>query len=111
MSDAIERTVAEGGSQAAPAAGHEITRQQERYAVPPVDIYEKEDALTVIADLPGVSANGLLVHVEQGVLTISGKVDVDSSVDLLRQSSSSSPRSTASSESRKPSTPRRSGPR
>jgi len=85
MSDAIERTVAEGGSQAAPAAGHEITRQQERYAVPPVDIYEKEDALTVIADLPGVSASGLSVHVEQGVLTISGKVDVDPSMDLLRR--------------------------
>lgn len=85
MSDAIERTVAEGGSETAPSAGQEVTRQQERYAVPPVDIYEKEDALTVIADLPGVSAAGLSVHVEQGVLTISGKVDVGPAADQLRR--------------------------
>ncbi|MCG3180191.1 MAG: Spore protein SP21 [Phycisphaerae bacterium] len=42
---------------------------------PYVDIYETESGLTLVAELPGVSADGLAVEVEKGVLTISGKAD------------------------------------
>jgi hypothetical protein len=38
---------------------------------PPVDIYEDEEGLVVLADLPGVAPEELDVRVEQRVLTIS----------------------------------------
>ncbi len=52
----------------------ELTREQERFLSPPVDIYETADGLTVVADLPGVSKENVDVRVENGVLTIAGKV-------------------------------------
>jgi HSP20 family molecular chaperone IbpA len=85
MTNDIERTVAEPEKGAVPAQERELTRQEERYAVPPVDIYEKEDALTVLADLPGVAPEGLSVHVEQGILTIEGKVEAPDAAHLLAQ--------------------------
>jgi HSP20 family molecular chaperone IbpA len=51
----------------------EVTRSQEQYVTPPVDIYETHDGLAVKADLPGVSKEGLDVRVENNVLTIRGK--------------------------------------
>jgi HSP20 family protein len=83
MAQDIEKTVQEPGTDVPQSQGREVTRQQERYATPPVDIFEKEDALTVIADLPGVSSEGLSVHVENGILTIEGKVNAEESQDFL----------------------------
>lgn len=74
MASDIEKTVQEPGTEVDRGLERELTRQTERYAIPPVDIYEKQDALTVLADLPGVAADGLSVHVDQGVLTLEGKV-------------------------------------
>ena len=48
----------------------EITRAQERYVQPPVDIYEKPDGLVLLADLPGVEPNDLCVKLEDNILTI-----------------------------------------
>jgi HSP20 family molecular chaperone IbpA len=56
----------------APAA-REATRAQEVFVPPPVDIYEDEQGLVVVADLPGVEPGGLDVRVDQGVLTILGR--------------------------------------
>src|SRR5215471_10677591 len=50
----------------------ESTRTHERYVAPPVDIYETRDGLVVLADLPGVSQEGLDVRVDNNVLTIRG---------------------------------------
>jgi HSP20 family molecular chaperone IbpA len=50
----------------------ERTRMQERYLQPPVDIYETEEGLVVLADLPGVSANDLKIRLEDNILTIQG---------------------------------------
>ena len=50
----------------------EHTRHQERYLAPPVDIYEAEEGLVVLADLPGVAKEALDVRVEQNQLTIRG---------------------------------------
>jgi len=48
----------------------EETRAQNNYLSPAVDIYETEDGLVVMADLPGVDKSGLEINVEQGVLTL-----------------------------------------
>jgi HSP20 family molecular chaperone IbpA len=50
------------------------TREPGRYLVPAVDIYETDDGLTLVADVPGVAKEGLDVGVEDGVLTITGAV-------------------------------------
>ena len=49
------------------------TREPERTLTPPVDIYETEDGLTVVVDLPGVAKGDVDVNVENDLLTISGK--------------------------------------
>jgi len=69
----IEKTVPEESNEL--ASREEGTRQTERYAVPPVDIYEKQDSLTVLADLPGVKPEGLSINVDDGILTIEGKAE------------------------------------
>lgn len=51
----------------------EPTRPGVQY-LPLVDIYETEDAMTVVADLPGVSKEDLDIDLKEGVLTISGLV-------------------------------------
>ena len=43
--------------------------------VPRVDIYETESGLVVVADLPGVSLEGLEVTLEKRVLSIYGRVE------------------------------------
>ena len=50
------------------------TREETRYTTPPVDIFETDKGLTVVADLPGVAKNGVHVGVEDGILTIEGRV-------------------------------------
>ena len=39
---------------------------------PPVDIFEDADAITVVADMPGVESGQLKVDLHDGVLTITG---------------------------------------
>ncbi len=51
------------------------TRDETRYIVPPVDIYETDDALAVVVDLPGVGKDAVDVRVEDNVLTINAKAD------------------------------------
>ncbi len=51
----------------------EMTRASERYAPPPVDIYETPNSLVLLADMPGVPRENLDVRVDQNTLTIQGK--------------------------------------
>ncbi len=53
----------------------ELTRAGRTY-VPQVDIYETKDGLWLWADMPGVDEQSLNVHLDNGVLTIEGQVDV-----------------------------------
>ena len=46
------------------------TRDEERTLTPPVDIFENEEGLAVVADLPGVEKGDLDIRVENNVLTI-----------------------------------------
>ena len=48
------------------------TREEGRTLSPPVDIFETEDGLMVVADLPGVEKKDIDVRVEDNVLTIKG---------------------------------------
>jgi HSP20 family molecular chaperone IbpA len=52
----------------------ERTRDQPAF-VPRVDIYETDAAITVVADMPGVSEESVDIVLEKGVLTINGYVD------------------------------------
>ena len=49
----------------------ETTRDQ-HYISPAVDILESEDALTLVADMPGVEKDRLDIDVDQGILSIRG---------------------------------------
>jgi len=42
---------------------------------PAVDIFENDDALTLVADLPGVSKEQLELGIDRQVLTIEGRID------------------------------------
>lgn len=61
------------------------TREESRFLVPPVDIYETSEGLTVVADLPGVTKDNLDVRVENNVLTIKGRVTPKTRGDNLYQ--------------------------
>ena len=41
--------------------------------VPPVDIHEDKDAIYVLAELPGVKADEVHLHVENNILTLTGE--------------------------------------
>ena len=67
-----EKTLAStSGNQ--PATGKERTRDQDAYIQPPVDIYETNDGLILLADLPGVAPSDLDIRLEDGILTIRAK--------------------------------------
>jgi HSP20 family protein len=41
--------------------------------IPAVDIFENQDALVLIADMPGVNSEGVEIHLKDSELTISGR--------------------------------------
>jgi HSP20 family protein len=47
-----------------------------RVFVPTADIYETQDALTVILEIPGVEKNNVTVRVEDGLLYVEGRLDL-----------------------------------
>jgi HSP20 family protein len=49
--------------------------------VPPVDIYEDKDAIYVKAELPGVKADDVHLHVENNILTLTGERKLEKSED------------------------------
>jgi HSP20 family protein len=58
----------------------EVEKAQEqttpmRAFLPTTDIYETEDALTVVLEMPGVDRDNIDVNVENGVLTVEGKIN------------------------------------
>lgn len=59
-------------------------RAMERRPVylPATDIFEQEDAVVLVADMPGVPDSELEVHVENDLLTIRGRTALDQPQDL-----------------------------
>jgi HSP20 family molecular chaperone IbpA len=66
MSDTIK--VRENGSQVQQGA-----RQPRRVVAPPVDVYEDEREVLVVADVPGIAEDAFEIHVENDKLTIETK--------------------------------------
>ncbi|VTU31109.1 hypothetical protein H4CHR_02740 [Variovorax sp. PBS-H4] len=50
------------------------TREGAPALMPPVDVIEDADSLTLYADLPGVSKETLALHVDSGTLTIEAEL-------------------------------------
>ena len=46
-----------------------------RYYVPTTDIYETEDALTLVMEMPGVGKQAIDVNVENDVLRVEARID------------------------------------
>ena len=46
-----------------------------RYFIPPADVFETDDALTVILEMPGVEKNDLSIALEDDTLRVEGKID------------------------------------
>jgi HSP20 family protein len=61
------------------------TRDEAIYIAPPVDIFENEAALLVVADLPGVDKDGVDIRVEDDILTIKGNAKYTQPATVLRQ--------------------------
>jgi HSP20 family protein len=58
----------------------ELDKKQEdtipaRAFLPTADIYETDDALNVVLEMPGVEKNSVDIRVEDGVLKIDGRLD------------------------------------
>lgn len=72
MTDRTITTTAPAETQVVEAA--DTTRESRRYLAPPVDIYEVPEGLAVVADMPGVGRDGIEVKVENGILTLVGRM-------------------------------------
>lgn len=60
----------------------EVEKPQEptmpmRAFLPTTDVFENDDALTVVLEMPGVDRDHINVSVENGVLTVEGRVNFD----------------------------------
>jgi HSP20 family molecular chaperone IbpA len=55
----------------------ERDRNHQGWIVPPVDIFEDDDAVTLIADVPGMSNDRLRVAIDHEVLTLEGEADIE----------------------------------
>jgi HSP20 family protein len=54
-----------------------------REFLPTADIYETEDELSVIMEMPGVEKGNVEVRVEDGLLTVAGRLDLSKYGGLL----------------------------
>jgi HSP20 family protein len=78
------------------ASGQELQVQQKRELekkeegtiptrvfLPATDIYESEDALTVVLEMPGVDKDDVAVRIEDGVLNVEGRLDFSKYQNLV----------------------------
>lgn len=82
MSNNVSNTRNEGAMSSQQQQQHQqqqrSQRSREREAlVPPVDVVENQDGITLYADVPGLSKDKLDVRVEADTLTIEGEVDLE----------------------------------
>jgi HSP20 family protein len=61
------------------------TRDDAVYIAPPVDIFENEASLIVVADLPGVEKDGVDIRVADNILTIKGNAKYTQPANVLHQ--------------------------
>lgn len=63
----------------------DANREESPAFAPHVDIFENEQELLLMADMPGVKPEGIDLHYEKGELTIHGKVTPRHNVGYLFQ--------------------------
>jgi HSP20 family protein len=56
----------------------ESTRDVPQY-IPATDIYESQDALTLVADMPGVAPENVTIDIRDNQLTVRGTVNIEKS--------------------------------
>ncbi len=78
-----EKTIPETNKNEGAVVKREITRHPQAYITPLTDIYEEENGLYVVVDLPGVERDGLKIRVEKDVLTIEGHVEANKDRNYL----------------------------
>jgi HSP20 family protein len=54
-----------------------------RIFLPAADIYESEDALTVVLEMPGVDKGNVDVRIEDGILNVEGRLDFSKYQNLV----------------------------
>ena len=69
-----------GSQELAVREKQELAKKEEktipgRYFVPAADIFETDEALTVIMEMPGVRKDNVTIDVEEDVLRIEGQID------------------------------------
>src|SRR6185437_330501 len=69
-----------GSQELAVREKQELTQQEEktipgRYYVPAADIFETDEALTLLLEMPGVGKNNVDIQIENDVLRVEGKID------------------------------------
>lgn len=60
----------------------DTTRREPPVTVPPVDVFEDESGITLLADLPGVARDQLGVRVDGDTLTIEATASVEGPKDM-----------------------------
>ena len=74
-----EENMAQGQELATRAKQELVSKEEQtvpgRYYVPPTDIYETEEALTLVMEMPGVEKKDLNVMLENDVLRVDGRID------------------------------------
>jgi HSP20 family molecular chaperone IbpA len=74
MAKTKELQTLEAEKQEITTEGVERTRARRAY-VPRVDIYETDDAIVILTDMPGVDENSVDITLEKNVLSINGYVE------------------------------------
>jgi len=69
-----------GSQEMAVREKQELARQEEqtvpgRFFIPAADIFETDEALTLLLEMPGVDRNNVDVQIENDVLRVEGKID------------------------------------
>ena len=60
-----------------PTAEQTATRREDFFLVPPADIFEDTEGITVQAEMPGVSRDHLSIQADRNNLTIEGEAAID----------------------------------
>jgi HSP20 family protein len=76
-----------GSQELAVREKQELAQQEEktipgRYYVPAADIFETDEALTLLLEMPGVGKNDVDVQIENDVLRVEGKIDYSKYQDV-----------------------------
>jgi HSP20 family protein len=76
-----------GSQELAVREKQELAQQEEktvpgRYYMPAADIFETDDALTLMLEMPGVTKNNVDVQIENDLLRVEGKIDYSAYKDI-----------------------------